>query len=221
MGIANIGRIEALMFIEYIRNYIDEQLGDFCETNARGIEHVTSGIKLNALFKKQLCRIINLHIVQPYIAFMDELVQDINGKLYAFFGLRQTDLLLRPQTPGLFHYQLNGELIAEYGRTETISTAMEKLIDKTLDFACLDRIQNPAVKKFIDPLSVGSLLMGISGLDSSSLGNRHRQELCRALKGIGKNINRRAAKLLITRYTALMHQKMEEIQTPFSYEQAI
>lgn len=220
MKAIGISKIETSIFIEYIRNYISDSLSEFHDNCSRTIERTSSGINLSA-FKRDFNRIVSMQIVQPYTAFIEQLTSDINRKLCEYFGLEQGDLIIQPLDCHIYEYRIDCNLVEEYGKTEMLSRIMEKLINKTLDFTCLDQMKNPVIKTFIDPLSVGSLFMSSLGLDSSILRERHRQEFCKVLKGIGKNISIRIGNHFLKQYTNLIYQIMEENQEVSSYEQAI
>jgi hypothetical protein len=219
MNTFEIRKVEASIFVEYIQNYINDSLSGFHEKHAREID--SSVISFNALSPKALKKLVDFQVVQPYTAFVGNLATDLNLKICEYFGLEPNQFFTLSFDNNIYRYNPNGRLISEYDKTEKLSGLMEKLINKTLDFTCLNQMETPIVKKFVDPLSVGSLFMCCLGLDSSIQREKSRNELCKTLKGIGKNISIRAKNFLSKQYATLIYQLIEENQEIFYDEQAI
>lgn len=216
-----LSKIEVSIYVEYIQNYINDSLSGFHEKCAGEIKRNSSVKAFNALSRNALMNMTYSQVVQPYVVFIENLVIDINNKLCEHFDLEQSEISTLSFDGHIYDYHLNCELIREYGKTEKLSMSMEKLINKTLDFTCLNQMQAPVIEKIIDSLSFGSLFMSIFGLDSSIHRAENKLELCKVLKGIGKNINIRVGNLLKKQYAALIYQFMENDQEDFSYEQVI
>lgn len=206
-----ISMIEASIYVEYIQNHIIDSFSKFHQKCVKEIEHTSSEIYYNAS-QKALQQMVNLQIVQPYTAFLDNLTNDINMQLSEYFGLNQGEVSIQPVEYSIYDYNLNYNLIEEYTKTKKLSELMEKLISKTINFTCLDHIQTPIIKNIISSLSVGSIFMSFFGLDSNAHKAALKQELCNVLKGIGKNINVRYKTLFLKQYSFLIYQIMEHIQ---------
>lgn len=214
-----INKIEANKYIEYIQNYISDSLSEFQENYVKEIENTVYRIKLNSLTDKALKQIVDIEIVSPYISFAEKLTKDLDEKICEYFDFEENEFTTQPMDCSIYSYKLNSKLFKEYERTENLSGVMEKLINKTIDFAFLDKVKTPYLRKFIDPLSVGSLFMSSLGLDGNNRRIKHKEELCKILKGISKNIILRTRKSLLIDYSKLIYQIMDEID--ISYEQAI
>lgn len=221
MKTIGISTIEASIYVEYIQNYISDTFSKFQEKCALEIQRTSSDINFNALSPKALKQMVNIKIVQPYTTLIEELTKDIDNSLYEYFEIIQGQFSIQPVDDHIYDYHINNKLIKEYENTEKISVLIEKLINKTLDFTCLDQMQTPLIKKFVDPISVGSLFMSSLGLDSSILRSGYKEGLCKTLKGISKNINIRAKNSLLKQYTALIYQIIDDNQVIYTNEQAV
>jgi len=211
---------EASIYVEFIQNYIDDSLSLFHEKCAEDIEYAFSKVKLNALYERELNQMVSSQILQSYTAFIDKLTNDINNQLCKYFNL-EDGFFTKPDRYDIYRYHIDFIVLKEFYNTEIISDAAEKLINKTLDFTCLDKIHTSAVKKFVDPLSVGGLFLSSLGLDSSTHRDRKRQQIYKVFKGISKNINIRTKKVLIKQYSELIYHIVEQNQKISLFQQAI
>ncbi len=216
-----LNRIEASIFAEYIRNFIIESLSEFYKKCSGDIELACASLKPCQSSGRNTDHMAEALLVQPFEAFIDVLAADINAKIAGYFSLAPYEVNAPPVDCSLYDYCLNRKSAAERGRTIAMSDLMVKLIDKTLDFAITDRLQLPAHnKKIIDSLSIGGLFMSSLGLDGHTLRSMRIRELCRVLKGIGKNFCMRAGKYMINHYAALICRIAEEGQGISYFEQA-
>jgi hypothetical protein len=212
---------EASIYVEFIQNYINESLSLFHEKCSKDIEYALSKVKLNTLTKRELNQIVSSLIVQPYSAFIEKFTNDINNRLCDYFHPEQDEFSPQSGIFDIYGHHIDFIVLKEFYNTEIISDVAEKLINKTLDFTCLDKIHNSAVKKFVDPLSIGGLFLSSLGLDSSLHRDRQRQQIYKVFKGISKNINIRTKKILIRQYSEIIYNMAEQSQQISLFQQAI
>lgn len=216
-----LNRIETSIFTEYIRNFIIESLSEFYNKCSGDIALACSSLKPCQSSGRNADHMAEALLVQPFKAFIDGLAGEINAKIAGYFGLAPCEVNAPPVDCRLYDYRPNCKSAAERGRTIALSDLVAKLMDKTLDFALTDRLQLPAhYKKTIASLSIGGLFMSSLGLDGHTLRGMRIRELCRVLKGIGKNFCTRTGKYMINHYTALIGQIAEEGQETSYFDQA-
>lgn len=199
------------VFVEYIQNYIKDNIMIIYENIQKNItKHLKCWI-----YEKNLEAFMEQKIIKVYKHFTEKLSLDMNHKIKKYFNIKEIKLHNDVLKEIIYAYEINDDLMKEQNKTQKISEAMEKLVEKTIDLTLL-KCNNEYMKILYDKMDIKGRLVGSIKGNGKMYKARYIKELNGRINGINKNISVRIENELLRFYTRQIYH-LEELENMHPY----
>lgn len=203
--------LEVSLFVEYIQNWIKEQIADLHNEMVGGLRYKSSKLYT---YEKQLHHIIQNNLLPQYREIYERIIDELEKKIGEFFDIDLDGQKGTGLGNDVFQYHVNRQLTNEYMRTQRIAETIAGMMDKALDMTVFTGIENQLLKKAVKKAKIGKRIRQYVDIDGGTQKERHMRHLEKMLQGIHINISCRLQREMMNHYTELIYEiaKDEEEQ---------